>query len=79
MLQFKDPWDRNSYLICTDISIYHNMPCSVGTYFNEKLRHCVPEGYDPPSCPDQHCKNDADCNQKLTVLNYFKPKKWLDI
>ena len=37
------------------------MPCSTGTYFNEKLRHCVPEGYDPPSCPDQHCKNDADC------------------
>jgi len=61
ILQFKDAWDRNSYLICTDLNIYHTMPCSTGTYFNEKLRHCVPEGYDPPSCPDQHCKNDADC------------------
>jgi len=61
ILQFKDPWDRNSYVICTDINIYHSMPCSIGTYFNEKLHHCVPEGYDPPSCPDKHCKNDADC------------------
>jgi hypothetical protein len=59
--QFKNPWSRHGFLVCVDINIYHEMQCSVGTYFNENLNHCVPEGYDPPKCPAGYCLNDGEC------------------
>ncbi len=37
------------------------MKCSNGTFFNEQLKHCVPEGFTPPECPANQCMNDADC------------------
>lgn len=61
VLQHKNPWDKHSYLICVDVLKYHSMPCSVGTYFNENLNHCVPDGYDPPVCPSRYCENDGEC------------------
>ena len=70
--QFKNPWDRNGYIVCSDIDRYHMMPCSVGTVFNENLKHCVPEGYVAPICPIGYCKNSGECimtdDQKLKCL-----------
>lgn len=59
--QFQDPWNESNYIICTDINIYHTMPCSIGTIFNEAIGHCVFRGYNPVICPRGHCKNDAEC------------------
>lgn len=59
--QFKDPWNEENYILCTDINIFHSMPCSKGTYFNEDYGHCVRVGYFPPVCPRNHCKNEASC------------------
>jgi len=59
--QFKNPWSESSYIICTDINVYHTMPCSIGTVFNEDFGHCVIRGYIPKICPHGHCKNDAEC------------------
>lgn len=59
--QFKDPWNEENYILCTDINIFHSMPCSTGTYFNEDYGHCVRFGYNPPVCPRNHCKNEAEC------------------
>lgn len=59
--QFKDPWNERNYIICTDISIYHSMPCTTGTHFNELYGHCVRVGYEPVVCPRNYCKNDAEC------------------
>ncbi len=61
IMLFRDPSDRTSYLICTDINVFHSMPCPEGTVFREEIHHCVPEGYEAPKCPDSFCKNDADC------------------
>ena len=61
IFQFRNPWDRTDYLICVDINTYHVMPCSTGTFFNERISHCVPEGYDPPSCPTNFCANSGLC------------------
>jgi len=61
IMLFKDPSDKTCYLICTDINVYHSMPCPEGTVFNDEMHHCVPEGYEAPKCPDMLCKNDADC------------------
>jgi len=61
IMLFKDPTDKTSYLICTDINVFHSMPCPEGTVFREEIHHCVPEGYEAPKCPDSFCKNDADC------------------
>lgn len=59
--QFKNPWDRHGFLVCVDVNSFREMNCSVGTYFNEELNHCVPEGYEPPKCPDGYCLNDGVC------------------
>jgi len=61
LLQFPNPWIRTGYLICTDVNVYQSMQCAIGTYFNEKINHCVPEGFDPPACPANFCQNDAEC------------------
>ena len=37
------------------------MPCSPGTFFNERIGNCVRLGYNPPICPRNHCKNNAEC------------------
>lgn len=59
--QIINPWKRNGFLICTEKNIFQEMSCPVGTYFNEKFSHCIPEGYEPPKCPDRYCLNDGDC------------------
>jgi hypothetical protein len=59
--QFPNPWNRRGFLICIDVNIYHEMACSVGTYFNPNLHHCVPEGYEPPVCTANYCFNDGEC------------------
>jgi len=61
LTQFKDPWDEQKFIVCTDISLYHSMPCSPGTFFNERIGNCVRLGYNPPICPRNHCKNNAEC------------------
>ncbi len=58
---FKDPLNRNSYIICTDVDVFERMPCAPGTFFDETIRHCVPEGWVAPVCPVGLCKNQADC------------------
>ena len=70
--QFKDPWNTKAYIVCTDINIFHSMPCSEGTYFNEDYGHCVRDGYNPPICPRNLCKNEAEClldeNEKFKCI-----------
>ena len=61
IVQLRNPWDRNSYLVCYDVQKFHAMPCAAGTYFNANLNHCVPEGYDPPVCPNNYCLNGGEC------------------
>ena len=59
--QFPDPSSMHSYLICIAPGKYHSMPCSVGTHFSRQLNHCVPLGFNLPSCPSDHCYNGGEC------------------
>jgi hypothetical protein len=61
VVQFNNPWDHNGYLICVDLGIYHAMTCSPGTFFSDRLNHCVPIGYNPPDCPAGFCLNNGLC------------------
>jgi hypothetical protein len=58
---FRDPLNRSSYVVCTEIDIFVRMPCATGTFFDETIRHCVPVGWTPPTCPVGLCQNQADC------------------
>merc|ERR1712127_362759 len=58
---FADPLNRASYVVCTEIDVFVRMPCATGTFFDETIRHCVPEGWTAPICPVGLCKNEADC------------------
>jgi len=58
---FRDPLDRASYIVCTEIDVFVRMPCASGTHFDETIRHCVPEGWVAPVCPVGLCQNQADC------------------
>ena len=58
---FRDPLDRNSYIVCTELDVFVRMPCATGTFFDTTIRHCVPEGWVAPVCPVGMCKNNADC------------------
>ncbi len=57
---FRDPSDRSSYLICEGVNRFHRMPCASGTFFDERLTQCIPDGFEQNAC-DSLCKNDADC------------------
>ena len=59
--QFPNPWDHKSFLTCTSVNVFERMQCPLGTFFSEDIRHCVPEGFNPPKCPQGQCLNDADC------------------
>ena len=59
--QFPDPTSSANYLICIAPGKFHTMPCSTGTIFNTQLNHCVPLGFDMPSCPSDYCSNGAEC------------------
>jgi hypothetical protein len=59
--QFPDPTSVTNYIICTAPGKYLSMPCSDGTQFNIKLNHCVPLGFDLPTCPSDYCANSAEC------------------
>ena len=58
---FKDPTDIRFYVVCTDIDVYERMPCAPGTFFEDTLRFCVPDGWVKPDCPADFCLNGADC------------------
>ena len=59
--QFKDPWNANNYIICTDINVYHSLPCAPGTFFNDLYGACMKLGHNPRVCPLNHCRNEAAC------------------
>jgi len=57
---FRDPSDRSSYLVCESVGRFHRMPCPAGTFFDEGMRQCIPEGFESNAC-ENSCKNDAEC------------------
>ncbi len=68
--QFKDPWNRYNYIVCTDINVYHSLPCAPGTFFNEIYGQCLKQGQNLSICPLNYCQNEAECS--VTDTNEYK-------
>lgn len=66
---FKNPSDKQSFLMCVDVNRFREMKCPPGTFFNEELSTCVTEDFEQPQCPPGYCLNDGEClNDERNML-----------